>query len=424
MTKTKIKNSIKNKKLLSLALISLIALILLAFNINTIGPILDFNSITTKEGNAGDAITLESKKGEFMVDVGNTRYYSKNEKGNNILTLPKNNQEGNYEYKISSFVNLGFTKLIFNDKKVSVFKDYHPPTIQSIFPKLVDTKEFNVAFKRDPKPFILSLNDKQVYDSTNNSETCSKTTDIDFTCKFKINSDIENINFVATDENGNQSMIYNGPVKFVEPLTLDCNQSKIEDEGIIECKTNRKVKYTIEVDSKKESKEGTDIFIYKIENQENKKYPISVKVEDEQGLKQEWVKEVEVDRGVFEAKMWVVENGTRPNMSYDVYAWASKDADFEANMSQTIYEYDYSTGAEKIYPGKSGRAKIFQRSDLPKGQDTLVKSDKFVITGCVGICYKTTYEIKIFSVKNPDKQVYYICNGGLGGTMLTSCNKK
>jgi hypothetical protein len=192
----------------------------------------------------------------------------------------------------------------------------------------------------------------------------------------------------------------------------------------IECKTNRKVKYTIEVDGKEESKEGTDIFIYKIENQENKKYPISVKVEDEQGLKKDWIKDVEVDRGVFEAKMWVVENGTRPNMSYDVYAWASKDADFEANMSQIIYEYDYSTGAEKSYPGKSGRAKIFQRSDLPKGQDTLVKSDKFVVTGCVGICYKTTYEIKIFSVKNPDKQVYYICNGGLGGTMLTACNKK
>jgi hypothetical protein len=70
-------------------------------------------------------------------------------------------------------------------------------------------------------------------------------------------------------------------------------------------------------------------------------------------------------------------------MSYDVYAWASKDADFEANMSQIIYEYDYSTGAEKSYPGKSGRAKIFQRSDLPKGQDTLVKSDKFVVTGYV-----------------------------------------
>jgi hypothetical protein len=88
-----------------------------------------------------------------------------------------------------------------------------------------------VTFKRDPKPFILSLNDKPVYDSTNNSEACSKTTDIDFACKFNINSDTENINLIAADENNNQTVIYNGPVKFVEPLTLDCNQIKIEDEG-------------------------------------------------------------------------------------------------------------------------------------------------------------------------------------------------
>jgi hypothetical protein len=425
MTKTKIKNKFKFQKYLFFAIIPLLILTLLGLNVNNIGTLLDFNSIITNEGKPGEVVKIESKKGEFMVDVGSARYYSKKENGSNVLTLPKNNQEGNYEYKVSSFINLGFTKLRFNDKKVSVFKDFEPPTIASIFPRLVDTKEFSVNFKRDPKPFILTLNDKQVYDSSNNSETCSKTKDMEFDCKFKINSEQENINLVATDENGNTTVIYNGPVKYVEPLKLDCNQTKIEEEGIIECKTNRKIKYTIEVDNKKESKEGADIFIYKIENQENKKYPISVKVEDEQGLKQEYVKEVEVDKGVFDAKMWVVKSGDNPyNTVYNVYAWANKDADFEANLYETIHEYSYQTGVEKTYPGASGRAKIFARSDLPKDQEILVKTDKLVLTGCESICSEKNYEIKIYSTKNPDKNIIYSCKGGLGGTMLTSCNKK
>jgi hypothetical protein len=248
---------------------------------------------------------------------------------------------------------------------------------------------------------------------------------MEFDCKFKINSEQENINLVATDENGNITVVYNGPVKYVEPLKLDCNQTKIEDEGIIECKTNRKVKYSIEVDSKKESKEGADIFIYKIENLENKKYTISVKVEDEQELKQEYVKEIEVDRGVFDAKMWVVKSGDNYlNTVYNVYAWANKDADFEATLFETIYEYDHMTGVEKKYPGVTARAKIFARSDLPKDQEVLVKTDKLVVTGCVSICSEKNYEIKIYSTKNPEKNIYYTCKGGLGGTMLTSCNKK
>jgi C4-type Zn-finger protein len=247
---------------------------------------------------------------------------------------------------------------------------------------------------------------------------------MEFDCKFKINSEQENINLVATDENGNTAVIYNGPVKYVDPLKLDCNQIKIEDEGIIECKTNRKVKYTIEVDNKKESKEGADIFIYKIENQENKKYPISVKVEDEQGLKQEYVKEVEVDKGVFDAKMWVVKSEF-PNQSYNlysVYAQATKDADFEATYVDTIY--GYSSGDKKVYQGGSGRAKIFARSDLPKDQEILVKTDKSYYTGCVDKCAQRNFEIKIYSTKNPNKTIFYKCKSAILLEIIVECNKQ
>ncbi|MGL4759124.1 MAG: hypothetical protein ACRCXZ_07320 [Patescibacteria group bacterium] len=244
-------------------------------------------------------------------------------------------------------------------------------------------------------------------------------------CKIKMGDQNEsNLSLTLFDQVNNKTVLLPSVVKYIEPLTLNCNEDRIANQGVVLCESNRKVSGSLTMDDKKIDFKDTITIEKSIENQETKSFKINLQAKDEFGFKKEFVKDILVDRTPFDAQMWVERspqdnNGTR----FKVFAKANKDAEFEAYSYGTLHEYDIMSGKTKKTPLPSYRARIFQRSDLPKGEVTLVKNDNHPATGCVETCAEVYYTINIHPINDPNKVIKYTCRAGIIPQIITSCSK-
>jgi hypothetical protein len=374
-----------------------------------------------------DEVVFSSNKAPFYVTFnGNTTFASKRD---NLWSVNLGQVDGKIDYKLGGYYDLGAHKILgTKSKTVTLERDFTAPQVQVIAPQYSDSNilNFTLDFQKQENVKIKYL-DKLIYAKDDKNSTCvinDKRTE-QMNCKIDLGPTKDaNFSLTVTDELNNQITTQSKNVKVVDPLKLECDENKIINTGVINCSFNRNINGKFILDDKTIELKNTKVIEHKIENPANKGYKINIKGTDEFNFSQEFVKDIVVDTEPFEASMWVEQSANRTKTEYNVYARANKDSDFEAYYQDTIHTWADDNSPVVKKPGNSGRAKVFQRSDLPKNQTVLVKQSSTVGIDCHSYCVERVYSINLHPVNDPNKIIVYTCTAGIDTNLISSCKRK
>jgi hypothetical protein len=415
-----------NYKLILISLVIFIFIVGLFATISSFIPTPDIIPVVDSQI-TNNEVNFTSLSKQFYVNYNGKTAYSMMKDNKWVVSLGK--IEGKVSYSIGGYYDLGIYKVMGNKTKdIILERDFTGPKASINFPDFVDSKEltFSVNLEKN-EPINIKQDDKVIYSKDSQTNLCiPKSENKSFECKIPLTDSKENkISITLVDELNNNTKISPKLVKVVDPLKLECNENKIANEGIIECNTNRKVKAVLQVDDKKTEFKDSTKLEYKIDSNDAKTFKIALEVQDEFNIKKEFKKEILVDKEPYDASMWVetIRNDKEYYIQYNVYAKANKDSDFEAYSKATLVEYPDFNSEPKYTYYPTERAKVFTRSDLPKNEVVLVKSNKYGFTGCESICLFEDYTVNIHPVNNPEKIIVYLCKSSILKGSISKCYK-
>jgi hypothetical protein len=233
-SKFKIEKKLKLILIIS-SLISMLILLVLGIYYNL--PISETRELNNSKLN--EDIILVSDK-EFYVDYNNSQYLSVKNNNQNTVNLGK--IEGNNHVFYGSITNIG--PLIIksgNKKKLNINKDYTPITVINKPNKFYEDQKANMflEFSKIEEDVSVYIDNQIVLEPKKESNICNIKDKKILNCiiDFK-DQNKKSVKIELMDNSGNRSEVFNDTIELVSQSNIDCDKSKIENDGILECKTN------------------------------------------------------------------------------------------------------------------------------------------------------------------------------------------
>lgn len=365
----------------------------------------------------------------FFVEIDNKTLFSTADNKTHKLDLSQ--IEGNKTFKMGYYKDLLVYQL--KSDKVQEYKinrDTKAILANTKLPKYVNDPNTRIDITLDEREsvYIIKEGENEIYSSISPNDNCTSSVKEKLrtlSCKIVIKDGKYTSNLSIIDQAGNISKLSNNTeVKLVEKGILECMENDAQNNGKMICKGNKngfvssdKFKDTINI--------VANVPIELPIPLENEKLNTgSIKYTDEHDISSVFDYKYNVDTNPYDASMWVERLDGNGAATYRVLAKANKDSDFEAYKTVYSHVINETTGVYKkslLYTGV--RSKIFSRSDLPKDQTVLVKSDTNAYTGCAYYCESVNYRINIHPNNNPERIISYNCEGGIISNTIIKCSR-
>ena len=365
-------------------------------------------SINTEAKLSNEPVSFSVKGTPFFVKYNNKTEYSKLVNG--VYTINLGNIEGENQFAIGSYFDLGITKIHGNKTKLLTLKrDYTAPKATLSIDPIYSSKviEYKINVDQAEKDFAITNGEETIFNTDGSAKKCTTKEKNILNCTLDFGDKKETIlDLKIVDTLGNSAQLSKDTIKLVEPNIFECNKDFVENEGKLSCKSSKasNITYngkTIDMPA------NVDTIIN--DNIENGTQKIEIKIIDSDKLKSEFNTEYSVDKDKLTIDMWSDKWEGVSSMEY----YSGKDVIAKFNKDVTVKVQSflvYNSKSEDISNDPvNSRIKILQRR-INASQPT-----KFL-----------SYVNEMYAIPGEKNDNYYLLDftADNGKQLLFRCNHK